>query len=594
MPGKIQVAVTYLQDVHHIAPENVRISDAYTDTASKMTHVYARQVVSGMDVANGLANINVDAQSRVISSSQSFVPMSLFQDNGFATRSQPANGTDLVSISSALKILGSSIGADISDQTVSNLNIATDRQLMGIAGISFDGLPENVAVSGKGIATRELIRTSDDRIARVWHIYLEQVDHWWSAHVDADLGNVESLNDWAYAFDEGYRVLPFNVVSPDDGERQLIFNPAFKEASSKGWVTSNTTIGNNVWAQTNPSGGKDWVSNFRPTAQNGVFDFPFDKTHEPADYAEYAVTQLFYTVNMMHDLAYVYGFTEAAGNFQDINFSGLGVGGDYIIANAQDGRSTNNAVFTSPPDGQNGLMQMFLWTSTKPSRDGSLEQDIVVHEFTHGISNRLTGGPSNADCLSTSEAGGMGEGWSDIVPITMRMRPGDTRTLDITMGMYVSGKSIRKYPYSTNMTVNPLTYQYLNKPEYKEVHNIGEVWASILYEVLWNLLDKHGIAKDLFSHDLRAGNALMMQILFDGMKLQPCTPTFIDSRNAILHAEKNLTGGANHCRLWLGFAKRGLGVQAGVVNQTYVEDFNVPPSCNSGYTDCFIMSKMRI
>ncbi|KAJ2586086.1 hypothetical protein IWW49_004215 [Coemansia sp. RSA 1797] len=239
-------------------------------------------------------------------------------------------------------------------------------------------------------------------------------------------------------------------------------------------------------------------------------------------------------------------------------------------------------------------MRMFLWTSTKPSRDGSLEQDIVVHEFTHGISNRLTGGPSNADCLSTGEAGGMGEGWSDIVPITMRMRPGDTRTLDITMGMYVSGKSIRKYPYSTNMTVNPLTYQYLNKPEYKEVHNIGEVWASILYEVLWNLLDKHGIAKDLFSHDLRAGNALMMQILFDGMKLQPCTPTFIDSRNAILHAEKNLTGGANHCRLWLGFAKRGLGVQAGVVNQTYVEDFNVPPSCNSGYTDCFIMSKMRI
>ncbi|KAJ2355343.1 hypothetical protein GGF43_002739 [Coemansia sp. RSA 2618] len=564
--------------MHQIGAENVRITDAYTDTRSKITHVYARQVVNGMDVANGLANVNVDSQGRVISSSQTFAPSELFQNTEFVAGSQTTHANNLASIRSALRILGTAVGSEINEQVVSGLKLAPSDQLfMGTAGISIDGLPENVAVSGKGVATQELIHTSSGQIARVWHISLQQADHWWSAHVDADSGRIEALNDWTFSLDEGYRVLPYSVLSPDDGERQLLINPAHREASPKGWITLNMTAGNNVWAQTNPSGGNDWIGNFRPTAHpQGMFDFPFDKTREPADYADYAVSQLFYTVNTMHDLAYVYGFTEAAGNFQDVNFSGLGIGGDYVVANAQDGSSTNNARFTTPPDGQHARMQMFLWTQFKPSRDGSLELDIVAHEFTHGISNRLTGGPSNADCLSTGEAAGMGEGWSDIVPIIMRIRPGDTRSLDIAMGVYVYGKNIRTFPYSTNMTTNPHSYGDLNKPEYKEEHSIGEVWASMLYEVLWNLLDAHGISEDLFAHDLRSGNALMLQIIFDGMKLQPCCPSFIDARNVIMQAEKNLTGGANRCRLWLGFAKRGLGMQARVANQTHVEDFDTP------------------
>ena len=42
--------------------------------------------------------------------------------------------------------------------------------------------------------------------------------------------------------------------------------------------------------------------------------------------------------------------------------------------------------------GQSGQMRMFLWDLTGPERDGALENDIVVHENTHGISNRMTGG----------------------------------------------------------------------------------------------------------------------------------------------------------------------------------------------------------
>ncbi|KAJ2315272.1 hypothetical protein IWW54_000398 [Coemansia sp. RSA 2705] len=583
MASMVQAAVTYLQNVHQILPENVRITDAYTDTQSGLTHVYARQVVDGMDVANGLANININANGHVISSSQSFAPLRLFQSSQMTAGSQAAHANDLASLRSALKVLGAAVGSDISEQVVNGLTVApSDQLLMGVSGFAIVGFPESVAVAGKGSATQELIHTSDGRIARVWHICLQQASHWWSAHVDPELGRVEALNDWAFALTEEYRVLPYSVLSPDDGERQLIKNPARDDASPRGWVALNTTAGNNVWAQTNPSGGDSWLANFRPTAQEpAVFDFPFDAAKQPADYADYSVTQLFYTVNTMHDLSFAYGFTEAAGNFQDINFSGQGLGGDYVVANAQDGSSTNNAIFTSPPDGQHGRMQMYVWTATEPHRDGALEMDIVAHEFTHGISNRLTGGPSNADCLSSGEAAGMGEGWSDIVPVIMRIRPGDTRTRDITMGAYVNGKNIRLFPYSTNTTTNPHMYQDLNKPEYKEEHIIGEVWASILYEVLWNLLDAHGIADDLFAHDLRAGNSLMLQILLDGMKLQPCAPSFIDARNAIIQAEKNL-GGADRCRLWQGFAKRGLGIQAQQTNQTHVEDFGVPADCYTG------------
>lgn len=45
----------------------------------------------------------------------------------------------------------------------------------------------------------------------------------------------------------------------------------------------------------------------------------------------------------------------------------------------------------------------------KPMRDGSLENDILVHENAHGLTNRMTGG-GTAACLQTTEARGLGEG----------------------------------------------------------------------------------------------------------------------------------------------------------------------------------------
>ena len=49
--------------------------------------------------------------------------------------------------------------------------------------------------------------------------------------------------------------------------------------------------------------------------------------------------------------------------------------------------------------------------------------------------------------------------------------------------------------------------------------------------------------------------------------MQGCLPSFFDARNAIIQADKVLTGGENFCTLWGAFAERGLGVDAKVVGR---------------------------
>ncbi|KAJ2799460.1 hypothetical protein H4R21_003538 [Coemansia helicoidea] len=579
LADKVQLAVRYLEGVHKIPAASIRITDAYTDSSTRVTHVYTQQVASGLVVANGLANVNLDASGRVISSSQSFAPTDQLAAGALDEAQAVARATPADSLRVALGRLAPTVPASIDRQTLAGLDI---RPSAGTAAYTVSGLPADVSPGGNCTAWMELIRTSEGQVDPVWHIWLQQPGHWWSAHVSATSGRVEALNDWAYSLDACYRVLPWRVNSPGDGERLLLGGSGSTAASPQGWVTDNATAGNNVWAQSNPQGADTWVANHRPQAGPGpglAFDYPFDPATDPDKYADYSVTQLFYTVNMMHDLSFVYGFDEAAGNFQDINYSGRGVGGDYVVAFAQDGGGMNNAQFMTPPDGQHGVMRMYLWSLTTPWRDGALEQDIVVHEYTHGISNRLTGGPASADCLSSGEASGMGEGWSDTVANIVRIAPNDTRGLHLRVGCYASGRGIRTYPYSTNMTANPLTYGFLNRAEYKEVHQIGEVWAAMLYDAMWNLMDAHGISGDLFAHDLQTGNALFLQLLLDGMKLQPCNPTFSDARDAIVQADHVRTGGANRCALWRAFAKRGLGTLAGATGKQHTESYVVPPDC---------------
>ena len=227
-------------------------------------------------------------------------------------------------------------------------------------------------------------------------------------------------------------------------------------------------------------------------------------------------------------------------------------------------------------------------------RDGSFDNGIVIHEYGHGISNRNTG--NGYSCLQSSGSKEqMGEGWSDFFAVMLTNKPGDNASVPRGIGTYavseaVNGGGIRPAQYSPDFAVNSFTYANTNGMEYTnstgqvvpDVHSIGFVWATMLWDLHWKYAEKYGYSSDVMQNTTN-GSTKVLQLVTDGLKLQPCSPTFIDGRNAILAAEINTTGGTDKCMIWDVFAKRGLGVNASAGNKLnindQVADFTVPEEC---------------
>ena len=147
-------------------------------------------------------------------------------------------------------------------------------------------------------------------------------------------------------------------------------------------------------------------------------------------------------------------------------------GNDPVQADCQDGSGVNNANFNTPFDGSSGRMQMYVFTGPTPDRDGDLDADIVYHEHTHGLSNRLVG----VNTLFGEQSGGMGEGWSDFVGMCLNAEAGDDPNANYHVGGYsvyqFSGLidnyyfGIRRFPYCTDMTRSPLTYEDIDAAQF--------------------------------------------------------------------------------------------------------------------------------
>jgi len=226
--------------------------------------------------------------------------------------------------------------------------------------------------------------------------------------------------------------------------------------------------------------------------------------------------------------------------------------------------------------------QVYVFDGASPARDGSLDAQIVLHEYTHGLSTRLVGGGAGIDALQTA---GMGEGWSDFYALALLTDPAADVDGVYPMGSYVAYHSfgttfeennyygIRRYPYCTDTNKNPLTFADIDPWKASahdgvprnpllgpfradlanEVHSQGEVWCMMLWEMRANLNRKLGP---------EAGNNLALQLVTDGLKLSPPNPNFAQARDAILLADRMWSGGANAPEIWSAFAKRGLGFNA--------------------------------
>ena len=209
--------------------------------------------------------------------------------------------------------------------------------------------------------------------------------------------------------------------------------------------------------------------------------------------------------------------------------------------------------------------------------DSDFDNGVIVHEYGHGISNRLTGGPSSSNCLRNREQAG--EGWSDWFALAMTTTSADTPNQGKGIGTYVSGDSpsavgIRRYRYSRSLTVNPHTYGDIDDPMTSVPHGVGSIWAAMIWDLYWNMVDVYGFDDDLANGT--GGNNLTIQLVMDGLKLQPCSPNFIDSRDAIIAADQANNNGANFCLIWETFARRGLGFSAQPEGE---ESFDTPLSC---------------
>jgi hypothetical protein len=404
----------------------------------------------------------------------------------------------------------------------------------------------------------------------VWHSYIEAgPSEWYEICLDANTGALLYRHNLYADVAQG----TVFTQHPAAGARTLeSFVGDTTINTSAGWMgTSTVTTGNNVEAylDTDANNAPDpnnttGLSNGHAFSSIQDFTFPFSLGLDPRTQRPAVVTNLFYFVNLAHDFHYRLGFTESAGNFQVNNFGRGGVGNDSVRAEAQDGSGTNNANFATPPDGSRPRMQQFLFTqgtsNLADDRDSSQDGDVVFHEFGHGVSNRLVGGPSNTSCLGGTQAGAMGEGWSDYWACTFY---NDGRVGDYVTNNTISG--IRRAAYT--VPANPIhdSYADLGNQGF-QVHRDGEIWAA----TLWDLRNE-------------LGAAVADRLVLEGMKFTPCSPSFLNARNGILQADQAINGSANRCRIWTVFARHGMGQSASGNNgTTHNAATDLPTDCAGG------------
>ncbi len=744
--------------------ENPLVSDFYLTKHNGVTHVFLQQTIDGIAINGAISTINIKNGKPVFSNSK-------FISNAQA---QVINSEASLDAQSAILAAVQEMDIQTSLTSLTQKNRHSDHHIVF----------EKPDFSNSDVVAKLVYQENENgQLVLVWDFSLDMTTNadYWSVRVNASTGKIvnklnftvycshdhkgfknqnhdcaaHSIQDHKNSFktagaaialaDATYNVFALPAESPIHGPQVLTEDPMILSSSPLGWHATSSqnwtiTRGNNVWAYSDTD-GNDISDGTEPDGGTELFfDFAYDANAEPDALNSLAHVNLFYMVNMMHDITYALGFDEAAGNFQADNFGLGGIGGDYVEAEGQDGSGTNNANFATPNDGGNGRMQMFLWENTGgllrinapvqlegfydsgtadfgpdiilqdvdveaecivvndgvggnggvvtdgcsevmndltgkiaivdrgscffsekvyysqqagavgviicnipgastpgddgndafgmagadfsnevtiPSLgvgkntcdaiklslaaeipvvahianhdvegpdllDGDFDNGVIAHEFGHGISNRLTGGPGNSGCLNNEEQ--MGEGWSDFFSLITTVEEGDQGTDARGIGNFASGETvngngIRNYPYSTDMSINPHTYNSIigiNLP-----HGLGEVWNVMIWDLYWAFVDLYGWDADWTNTE--SGNYKAVLLVMDGMKMQGCQPGFVDGRNGIIAADQVNFDGEHNCLIWEVFARRGLGYLAdqGDSNDAGdgTENFDPLPTC---------------
>ncbi len=741
---------------------NSMVSDMYTNKKTGITYIYLIQAHKGIPIHNAITPLTIDPKGKVRNVRHGYV-----QNAKELISATKPSLTPVAAIKSAVAHLGI-----MASEMPVLLRSNAEKNTYEFGKADF---------AANDIKVKLIYIKDGQELKLAWSLAIDEMEDadYYNTFVDANSGEVISKYNYTVkctfhkgqydkhvgcsrdhaqrtqisSFEEAseaistasatggtYDVFTFPTESPIHGERETVVEPFFIDASPFGWhdidgvdgAEFTITRGNNVHAYLDkedsgfssgdePDGGADLI-----------FDHPYDVNNEANENEQAATVNLFYVSNMFHDITKRLGFDEQAGNFQLNNYGNGGNGNDHVLAQSSDGinlptPTLNNANFATPPDGNNGQMQMFLWTNpsgvlsieepevlsgflndvgdaqgqngfggsipneqgspivgkivlarenapgepttvcgpilnadevagniamidrglcdfslkvfhaqeagaisviicnvvggggtdglssfgmaggenaelvtivpislglpdcdrirasilsdidvriTIQNRgpvgpeflDGSVDNGIIAHEYGHGVSNRLVGGPANAGCLGNLEQ--PGEGISDFFTLVTTVEEGDLGTDLRGIGNYADGQSItgtgiRSFPYSTSLDANPLVYDNIKTRSPADTgspHALGEVWAVVLWEIYWAFVNEFGL--DTQWEDENSGNYKAVRLVIEGMKQSPCSPSLIDLRDGILEADSLLFNGDNARLLWVAFAKRGYGYLA--------------------------------
>ena len=547
--------------------------------------------------------------------------------------------------------------------------IDVDSGLGAIA--STTGRDQLTTFRGGSTASLVLFPDPDDGAVLAWRTLLPpDSPQLLDAVVDASSGNLLRLEDrvdqaagLAYDYYPGASVGGTQTSKP------------FSTSGNDPWLTGTSQLkGNNAWAYTDiqdniftqvfegsgptplpgqddlipPSSGSDWnYAQTTVTSENPAqlcppsgctwagWDDPEDAFSWEQN-LEQAGTQAFFFANNFHDHlrdAPGIAFTEASGNFEQVNSSGKGEGNDPVHIQVVDGADThpfrdgfpdntdpaapnqNNGNAATFRDGYSMRMQLYLWSDNGAEElgmepgvvrdvNGADTAALVYHEYAHGLSNRLITDSAGDGALDGPQSDAMGEAWSDWYATDYLVDEGlqpDTAAngelwtmpyvgIQPTGGSYRGRSEAMDCPVGSSAPACPGSnwgdefeefdedagpggYTYGDFARVRDigaqVHHDGEIWGQTLWDLRTALIAEHG--EDQGMMHARA-------LITESMRMAPVNPTYLDVRDMILVADSAL-GLGDHALIWDVFAERGMGVGASTDSSfdTFpVEDFEAP------------------
>ena len=419
---QIEKALEYIKEnkkTWNLTSEDISgliLSDSHVSSHNGIAHLYFQQTINGIPIYNAITNVNVSKEGKTYHVANRFIKdaakrlIAPFQHIGEVN---------------AIRLAAINIGIEDPQGIQVLSNIRAEEKLFAAPFSDSDIKVEQVYV--------------EDGEGKLKLCYDLAIDHnespdYWSMKVDQSTGKViNKMNYTLYCShpthaslvhrdcnpekgtstsgtkttvsnfmqSASYLVYPLPLGGPNEGGQAIATDQQLLSASPFGWHDLNGIVpdftytrGNNVHAYEDRQKGNNSQNNEPNGGDQLEFLFNHNVDAEPNDNLDAAITNLFYTCNMAHDLFYLLGFTEVAGNFQARNFSLGGKDNDFVKAEGLDGGDTDNANFSTVPDGSNGRMQMYLFSNVPGLLKVDSPEGLSDLEFE-------TGGADFGQALST-------------------------------------------------------------------------------------------------------------------------------------------------------------------------------------------------